>query len=189
MPAARIHLRTSLGIGGAILTHMFFFCAFVTALKRLLHGGVFIFVGVNKKHEKFSAKTTKNNLTFAVRPVILLERACEGTAYYAMKREIARGNEVTSVEYVRYRFFPIRNRAAETSPIHAYIARTECEPARKAGLFFGRGLIRTVVCIGNSKVSSVRIRTVPMPSPKTYEKEKITHGSSKEHDPHPPQGL
>ena len=66
----------------------------------------------------------------------------------AMKREIARGTEVTSVEYVRYRSFPVRNRAAETSPIHAYIARAECEPARKAGLFFGRGLIRTVVCIG-----------------------------------------
>jgi hypothetical protein len=104
-------------------------------LKRLLHGGVFIFVGVNKKHEKFSAKTTKNYLTFAVRPVILLERACEGTAYYAMKREIARGNEVTSVEYVRYRLFPVRNRAAETSPVHAYIARAECEPAKSRFVF------------------------------------------------------
>ena len=27
----------------------------------------------------------------------------------------------------------------------------ECEPARKAGLFFGRGLIRTVVCIRVTK--------------------------------------
>ena len=135
MPAARIHLRTSLGIGGAILTHIFFFCAFVTALKRLFHGGVFIFVGVNKKHEKFSAKTTKNYLTFAVRPVILLERACEGTAYYAMKREIARGNEVTSVEYVRYRLFPVRNRAAETSPVHAYIARYGVRTGQKPVCF------------------------------------------------------
>ena len=48
-------------------------------------------------------------------------------SYYAMKREIARVFEVTSVEYVRYRLLPVRNRAAETSPIHAYIARAEDE--------------------------------------------------------------
>ena len=48
-------------------------------------------------------------------------------SYYAMKREIARVSEVTSVEYVRCRSFPVRNRAAETSPIHAYIARAEDE--------------------------------------------------------------
>jgi hypothetical protein len=158
-------------------------------VKRFCHPFVVLFGGVNKKDEKFSGKTTKNCLTFTGRPVILLKRACEGTAYYAMKREIARGNEVTSVEYVRYRLFPVRNRAAETSPIHAYIARTGAKPATTAGLFFGRGLIRTVVCMRFAKVSSVRIRTVPMPSQKTYEKEKITHGSSKEHDPHSPQGL
>lgn len=36
--------------------------------------------------------------------MVFYEGACELLrAYYAMKREIARKNEVTSVEYVRYR--------------------------------------------------------------------------------------
>ena len=43
-----------------------------------------------------------------------------------------------------------RNRAAETYPIHAYIARTGDLTGSTAGLFFGRGLIRTVVCIGKT---------------------------------------
>ena len=61
----------------------------------------------------------------------------EAWAYYAMKREIAR------LERGNFRGvcpvsdpFPIRNRAAEIDPIHAYIARTEDEkPAEKPVCF------------------------------------------------------
>ena len=57
-------------------------------------------------------------------------------SYYAMKREIARVFEVTSVEYVRCRSFSARNRAAETSPVHAYITRAEDETGLNSRFVF-----------------------------------------------------
>ena len=159
-------------------------------VKRFCHPFVVLFGGVNKKDEKFSGKTTKNCLTFTGRPVILLKRACEGTAYYAMKREIARGNEVTSVEYVRYRLLPVRNRAAETSPIHAYIARRGVRTGQKSRFVF-RTRPDTHGCVYRIYGGFIRThKDGPNAVTKNVRKEgENTHGSSKEHDPHPPQGL
>ena len=86
-------------------------------------------------------------MTYVTSAGILIKRLCGAQTYYAMKREIARMREVTSVEYVRYRVF--RYAIGRLKPLrYTRISRgAECEPARKAGLFFGRGLIRTVVCI------------------------------------------
>ena len=57
----------------------------------------------NKIFGKIFYKKPKFFLTYVQRPVIIHKRLCEARVYYAMKREIARGTEVTSVEYVRYR--------------------------------------------------------------------------------------
>ena len=183
-------------------------------------------------------------MTYVFSAGILIKRLCGAQTYYAMKREIARrrGN-FRGVCPVPAK--PVRNRAAETSPIHAYIARRGVRTGQKSRFVFRtrpdthgcvyrernpltkplksfRQNLRhaslssltiyiihydlrkpprlTQILLENpfrffvrglrkQKVSSVRIRTEPMPSQKTYEKGENTHGSSKEHDPHPPQGL
>ena len=60
---------------------------------------------------------------------------------------------------------------------------------KRAGLFFGRGLIRTVVCTGNSRFRPYAGRAVPNAAAKRTKKEKKHHGKQQEHDPHPSQGL
>jgi len=84
-------------------------------------------------------------------------------AYYAMKREIARENEVTFVEYVRCQMY-VWHTIGRLKPIlYTRISRgLGIDRLKKAGLFFGRGLIRTVVCIRKTRVSTVRIMAKPM---------------------------
>ena len=80
-------------------------------------------------HIHDSAKTTKKALTRKEPRVILSKRVCESAwAQIAMKREIARRNRgnfrgVCPVSGV----YPIRNRAAETEPVYAYIAGAESQ--------------------------------------------------------------
>ena len=78
---------------------------------------------------------------------ILIERVCRAWAYYAMKREIAQKTEVTFVEYVRCRI-SVRHAIGrlKLSGTRVYRADGRSDRLKKAGLFFGRGLIRTVVC-------------------------------------------
>ena len=84
------------------------------------------------------------------------------------------------MEYVRYRSFPVRNRAAETPPVHAYIARPGVRTGQKAGLFFGRGLIRTVVCTGIRGFHPYAVGGPNAAGTKTYEKgERKTMAASK----------
>jgi len=99
---------------------------------------------------KIFAKKPKFCLTYVHRPVIIHKRLCGAQTYYAMKREIARrrGNfrGVCPVPVSRYaigRLKPLR---------HTRISRVgSANRPEKAGLFFGRGLIRTVVCIWITK--------------------------------------
>ena len=71
-----------------------------------VHKGRYAFGRVGNPNKIFGKnfdKKTKFFLTYVQGPVIIQKRLCEAQVYYAMKREIARGTEVTSVEYVRYR--------------------------------------------------------------------------------------
>ena len=65
-----------------------------------------------------------------------------------------------------------RNRAAETYPVHAYIAWTEGTGQQLAGLFFGQGLIRTVVCTGKRLHPYDHQKGGANAAGKSYEKEK-----------------
>ena len=86
---------------------------------------IFFSVNPHKILIKFSLKITKKLLTYRLQIGILMERLRESGAYYAMKREIARCTEVTSVEYVRCRVC-IRHAIGrlKLDPVCAYIAGT-----------------------------------------------------------------
>ena len=77
------------------------------------------------------------------------------------------GREIGRLSFFRaWRISPVRGRTGH-----------------KAGLFFGRGLIRTVACMKNAH------RTTGRRKPPKYEFRRKKHGSKQENDPHQAQGL
>ena len=148
-----------------------------------------IFVAVHKKQEKFSPEIPKFFLTSEGGTAILAKRLCESRGVLCEEagdcsgiRGNFRGVCPVSEEY------PARNRAAETCFCTRVYRVHGDRPAIWPVLFFGHGLIRTVVC--TKIVSSVRIREAdPMPPQNVRKEGEITHGKQQEHDPHPPEGL
>ena len=65
--------------------------------------------------------------------------------------------------------YPARNRAAETWFVHAYIACTGIDRPKWPVLFFGHGLIRTVVCTEKGFIRTHK-GGGPNAAEKTYEK-------------------
>ena len=92
-------------------------------------------------------------------------------AYYAMKREIARKRGNFRGVCPVPNECSVRNRAAETLSVARVYRVVRDRPAEQPVLFFGHGLIRTVVCT-EKEVSSVRIvKDGPNAVKQTYEKE------------------
>ncbi len=110
--------------------------------------------------------------------------------YYAMKREIARENEVTSVEYVRCRMY-VRHAIGRLKPIrYTRISRGRRIDRLKSRFVF-RTRSDTHGCVYRKMVSSVRIfQWRSQCRRKNVRKRRKTHGKhQQEHDPYPPEGL